>query len=156
MEFDPRNIGRELFGVLRLGTAILSLSVPPAGWWLVGDLSEAGDPRTLHYMLEPPRLNQTLAASIGVVALIASILTLSAIWYVVSTRQADQRWLRLAVLLSVAGLILSVGLRILTAGVHGANIGGGLVIMFGLPLLIVVLVFALRVAMSKTRDCERR
>lgn len=43
----------------------------------------------------------------------------------------------------MAGLLVGVGWRVLTAGVIGANIGAGLVIVFGGPVVAGLLLWAL-------------
>jgi len=55
----------------------------------------------------------------------------------------DWRWWQVIGPLVLAGVGAGVGWRILTAGVIGANIGAGFVVVFGAPTLIFVLVWTM-------------
>jgi hypothetical protein len=50
--------------------------------------------------------------------------------------------IKINALLLVAGMIMAYGYRVMTAGVIGANIGAGIIIMFGTPLVLGLLVSA--------------
>ena len=119
---------------------LLVLATPVATWWVTGDLSEPiPDP---DYMVRPIRLPEgvELAAGIGSVVLgLASIAVLARLF---QTRSLDRKWLPPIVFLVVAGAIVGWGWRVLTAGVGGANIGGGMVMLFGGPLVVVLIVAA--------------
>jgi hypothetical protein len=54
----------------------------------------------------------------------------------------DARWWSVLVPLMAAGFIAGAGWRVMTAGVIGANIGAGLVVLFGSPLVAALLVWA--------------
>lgn len=53
----------------------------------------------------------------------------------------DARWWSVLVPLMAAGFITGAGWRVMTAGVIGANIGAGLVVLFGSPLVAALLVW---------------
>jgi hypothetical protein len=55
----------------------------------------------------------------------------------------DRRWWEVIGPLVVAGLMVGVGWRVLTAGVVGANIGAGLALMTGGPVVAALLLWAL-------------
>ncbi len=56
---------------------------------------------------------------------------------------ADLRWLAVVLPLLAAAVLLGWGWRVLTAGVIGANIGAGLVVAFGGPLVVAALLWSL-------------
>lgn len=51
-------------------------------------------------------------------------------------RVLDPRWWAVLILLVVAGCIVGLGRRALTAGVIGANIGAGLFVFVGSPNVV--------------------
>lgn len=119
-----------------MAAVLLMLSFPLAVWWLIGDLSIAGNPSDLDYVLEAPELNPTIVTWIGAICLAVAIASLLVVVLSVLTRQHDPRWIVVALLGMSTGLIVAGGLRVITAGGYGANIGGGLVMLAGPPMLI--------------------
>jgi uncharacterized membrane protein len=61
-------------------------------------------------------------------------------------RVLDIQWWAMLVPLAAAGFIAGAGWRVMTAGVIGANIGAGFVVFFGGPIVLVLLVWALALA----------
>ena len=119
---------------------VLILATPVATWSLVGDLSEpVADPDYLIRPVDLPRGLEILLLAASVAA------TLGATAYLVyqrRTRRMDRKWVPPIVLLAVAGVVVGSGWRVLTAGVIGANIGGGMVILFGGPFVLALVVAA--------------
>ncbi len=115
--------------VATLGAALL-------GWWWVGELSYTGDAgaQGLDYFLRAPELSLTalrLLAAAGAVLL----LTAGAVLATTVPASARLRWGMLLAGAVVLGLALAYGGRAMTAGVIGANIGAGIVLLLGAPLL---------------------
>lgn len=110
-------------------------------WWLVGDLSEVDDP-TADFMIRPPDLSSAEEGWIGGCALVLLAATLVALYSVHRTSglSRSQRWALLFVVL--AGGIIGVGYRVMTAATIGANIGGGLLLTVGVPVVAFLLVRA--------------
>ena len=108
---------------------------PVTAWQVIGDLSYEGS-TDLDYMYEPLRLTTGQRVAIGVtvavVGLAASVLTALAYRRRLVTR-AD---LRVVLPLLLAGAYCGAAWRMMTAGVIGANIGGGLVVMFSPVFLL--------------------
>ncbi|SDM48998.1 hypothetical protein [Allokutzneria albata] len=106
-----------------------------AAWWLVGDLSAATPPGTrLDYLVQPlpiVSLSPAIDVLIGSVALALASATL----LVTATTPARSLWLGQFLGALALGGLVGFFCRLLTAGGIGANIGGGLVLLFGLPLL---------------------
>ena len=119
----------------------LVLATPAATWWLVGDQSVQSQ-TDLDYVV---RLNvdpgvERLAGIAGLVLLAASVVTLL---LASRNRGLDRRWVWVVGPLVVAGVIVGAGLRIVTAGVIGANIGAGFAVVFGAPVVAGLLLWAL-------------
>ena len=121
--------------------AVLVVAMPVAVWWLVGDLStETADP---DHFLRPVDVGDTAEAVVGVAAVV--LVTASVVAMVVAGRRGrvDRRWWRVLVELVLAGGLCGVGSRVLTAGVIGANIGAGFVMVFIAPIVAALLSWAL-------------
>jgi len=58
-------------------------------------------------------------------------------------RVLDSRWWLVVVLVTMAGVGLAAIERMVTAGVVGANIGGGLALFVGVPVVALALIAAL-------------
>lgn len=119
---------------------LLGVSVPFAGWWLIGDLSEDTAISELEYIVRPPAIDSRLVAVVGATALAIACLSVAAIVRAVISGGAELRWLRVGGLALVAGILTAFAARVITAGTDGANIGGGLVLLFAVPILIAFLV----------------
>ncbi len=123
---------------------LIVVCVPFTTWWAVGDLSTTTDHPD--HLLRPIPLTSAQESSIGwsaTVLLGLSILVLVGLHR--SGRRVDRTQLLVVAPLLALGLFLGVGYRIMTAGVVGANIGGGGVILTGfvcVPAMIVLSVWA--------------
>lgn len=120
-----------------LAAFVLLVSLPVATWWLVGDLSaEIDDP---DYMFRPPELTDGTERALGLVALVLVVGAVVALASAARRRQLGPRDVALAPLVA-AGVSVEFAGRALTAGVGGANIGGGIILLFGPFLLIGLLI----------------
>jgi hypothetical protein len=132
----------------RVGAALLLVSVPMAAWWLIGDLSES--PYADYYTLKPLQLRFGDERVFGVVATVVAIVGLGLL--VASRprlRSKPSSW-ELAVGAVAAAEVTSVYIyRVITAGVIGANIGAGMMFMFGVPIVGFLLAWALELIESK-------
>lgn len=116
----------------RSGVAAAVVSAPAAALvsaWVVGDLSAPGPAAGLDYAVPPVGLPAEVEGVVGIAGLSVLLLT------VVVACSASRAWPVLACL-STAGLVVGAAYRVMTAGVIGANIGAGLVVFFGGPLLL--------------------
>ncbi|GAA4568430.1 hypothetical protein GCM10023176_22820 [Micromonospora coerulea] len=128
---------------------VLILATPVASWWLVGDLSEeVAEGVELDYGIPPLSLDPLGDGVVGVLACIAAIRALALLVSATSSRRLDSRWWLVLLPLVGAGVLVGFAWRVLTAGVIGANIGGGLTIIFGGPLLGVLLIAAAAAALQ--------
>lgn len=130
---SPRPSG--WFDVLACTVAVLA--VPVLVWWAVGDLSSVG--ADLDYIVRPPALDPRLAVSAVVMAAVAILTAMLVLVRRGGAVRSDRRWwLVITPLLAVAAGLGLAG-RVFTAGGYGANIGAGLFLILGVPLLVVVL-----------------
>jgi hypothetical protein len=121
-----------------VGLALAALpGAAAAAYWLVGDLSEPAPPPGLlglDYAVRPPAVPGALVAVAGSLGLLLTVVALARL----RRHPARPALVRLA----VAGVLLGWSYRVATAGVIGANIGYGLVLLIVRPLLLVLLVSA--------------
>lgn len=132
----PPRVGRLL---ATISATLLSTAL---AWWLVGDLSYTGDTgeQGLDRLAEPPvseRTAHVLGASSAV--LLPLVLLLG--------------WRLRTVLLPavVLGAVVGAAGRVVTAGGIGANIGGGIVLLFS-PLVLLPLAVWLVVGWRRVED----
>jgi hypothetical protein len=136
-----------------LAAATAVIATPIAAWWLIGDQSERIRGRgTLDYVVRAPDVPKWLVAAAGATALLATLVSICALVVGIQKRQLDRRWLGIVVLLMSAGFIAAGIGRTITAGVHGANIGAGLALVFGVPLCAFLVGFGA----YESRDSVRR
>jgi uncharacterized membrane protein YfcA len=115
----------------------LVLVTPVVTWWAVGDLSE--DVTDPDYLFHPLPLGPGAELAIGLAATVVALGAVVVLAVAARRRQVDRRWLAVLGPLLAAGALCGFGWRILTAGVGGANIGGGMVLLFG-PWIVLGLV----------------
>lgn len=104
---------------------------------MVGAQSEPPRPAGLDYMVEPPSLTHTQESAIGALSVVLALA--SALVAAIAVRRGLLRLVetRFAVPLVLVGMYVGLCWRVMTAGVVGANIGGGLA-MLSLPMVFVV------------------
>ncbi|BCL21114.1 hypothetical protein GCM10017668_29570 [Streptomyces tuirus] len=125
------------------GAALVG-GVPVAAWGLMGQQNYAGLPASeLDYAFQPWDIGDGVAAVAGGIALVLAVAG-GVVLVRRSLRGAmDQRWWGVLGPLVALGLMAGVGWRILTAGGIGANIGAGLLIIFGTPIAAGLLLWSL-------------
>ncbi len=121
----------------------LVVAFPVATWWLVGDLSTVPASADPDFAFRPFDIGPAAERAAGVGSVLLAAVTLAIlVWFTV--RQVfDARWWSVLVPLLAAGFIAGAGWRVMTAGVIGANIGAGFVILFGSPAVAALLAWAL-------------
>ena len=116
----------------------LVAATPVAAWWVAGDRSYRGSD-DLDYIFRPldlPLWVEMLAGA-GAVAVV-----MTWVFVLVEARQQGRlarAQVRALAQLCVAGAIIGAGWRAVTAGVIGANIGGAMVLLLGLPLAVALI-----------------
>jgi hypothetical protein len=125
-----------------------------ASWWLIGDQTEASiRPGDISYVMRAPDLPSVAVAAAGVVSIVVvAAIVLSLI--VTRPRARARREAATVAALAGAAFVLAGSARMETAGSHGANIGGGMAIIVGLPVAVVLVAYALR-SFGKSRSSQR-
>ncbi|GIJ34179.1 hypothetical protein ACIBQ2_03595 [Micromonospora sediminimaris] len=151
---------------MRRGLAVLVvallLSTPVVTAWLVGDLTGeaarrlAAEGESLDYAVEPVSLGATGDRVLVVVASALLLASLALLIGATVTRKLDPRVWSALVPLLVAGVLIGLAWRIVTAGAIGANIGAGLVVLGGGPVLLILLGVAAVQAARLRREHRRR
>ena len=126
--------------LVALTVVAVVLATPLAVWWIVGDISEVTGPYA-DYLFEPPSISRAIETSLGVGAVLAVAASAATLMWAHRRQGFSRRRVLSVVCLLLVGVIAGYGYRVLTAGVSGANIGGGLVLLFG-PVMIIGLVIA--------------
>ena len=121
----------------------LATATPVATWFLVGDLSSEGFTEDhLDYMVRAPELPWLVEVLAGAVAVAVVVTSAAALGQAFHQGRLRRGWSATVVPLAVAGVILGFGGRTVTAGVIGANIGGGFILVLGFPVAGLLLIAA--------------
>lgn len=128
----------------------LVLATPVAVWWVVGDVSSKGFD-DLDYMVRPVELPSVVEAVIGGLAVVLVIVCGAVLGHALYRGRVRRAWSATVVPLFAAGVVVGAGWRVVTAGGIGANIGGGLVVLFGGPLVVALIVVAVANAWVESR-----
>jgi hypothetical protein len=132
----------------------LIAAAPLAAYFAVGDLSEIGPESNLDYFWREPSWMPSAVAPVGIVAVIVSVASIVTLIRAHRRRLLTRAAIACEALLVGAGFIIGGGLRVLTAGVFGAHIGAGLVILFGTPLVFTLVIAAITIGIRARRRAE--
>lgn len=113
-----------------MAASALLLATPVTTWWMVGDMTASGvDPSDADYWVSPPSLTGSTELGLGSGAAIVLLSAMAVL--VVSTLRGrlSPRWWGFALPLVGLGLFIGWSFRVVTAGVYGANLGGGFVVL---------------------------
>jgi hypothetical protein len=127
--------------VHRLAAVALVLATPVATWFLVGDLS-ATRFDDLDYLWRAPDLPAAMDLVVGVLAALVVVASATVLAVALRRGQVRRQWSATVVLLCAAGAVLGYAGRVVSAGVIGANIGGGMMIVLAGPLVLALVVAA--------------
>jgi hypothetical protein len=129
--------------VLVVAAVVLVLVTPVATWWLVGDRSERVPPDVkLDYTFRPVRLDPAVERVIGIGSVALAAICGLVLIVASARRRFDRRWWSVLGPVLVAAMLIGDGWRTLTAGTIGANIGAGLELMIGGPVVAGLLLYA--------------
>lgn len=131
-------------GTLLSAATVLVAAVPVAAWGLLGQQNSGELPASqLDYAFQPFGIPDGLDTVLGAIALVLAGVGATLLVRASRSGGMDKRWWGVLAPLVMAGVLVGVGWRVLTAGVIGANIGAGLVIFFGGPVVAGLLLWAL-------------
>ncbi len=153
---QPPGILRRSAWPLALPAGIaLVITFPVAVWWCVGDLSTVPLSADPDYAFRPLPISPAVQrlTGPGSAGLAAGALTVL-VMLTVRRRLAGPWWQVLGPLLA-AGLIAGAGWRVMTAGVIGANIGAGFVLLTGCPAITGLLLWSAERAVCVARRPRR-
>ncbi len=151
MDRWPAGTARSSPAIVAASVAVV-LALPAAAYAAVGDQSSTAPPYADH-LWHPPSWSERDVRAVGVAAAIVALAGLGVLVRAARRRELPRVVAVIDGLLVVAGLVVALGSRVLTAGVTGANIGGGMVLMFGPPLVAGLLVAATVTAVRRGRGC---
>ncbi len=117
------------------GAALALVGAAPfAVWFLVGQIREWNG---IDYIFRVTQLSRTVELALGSVSLGVVAIAAVAMWH--TRDRLSGGWWRVYVRLLVSGVLLALGARVVTAASVGANIGGGFILLAGLPLVLYLL-----------------
>lgn len=125
---------------LVIAWAVLVVCAPLATWWVVGSVDEPGGE---DHMFEPVRVPAGVELAVGLGASTLAVGSLLVLASPRGRRLARRTDALVAGPLVGAGVYLGFAYRVVTAAVGGANIGGGLVMLFGMVALPALLLTSL-------------
>jgi hypothetical protein len=154
VSLDDRS--KERRASLWLPTLGIALATPFLVWFAVGDVSFGGPGRLGNFHeLGPYTVGPESGYVVGGVAAVVALVAFAVL--VLRTREGAVNWWWWAavVILAGAGSVGAIGWRVATAGVVGANIGGGFALILG-PLMIAgLLVLAVWLAYVAGQESAR-
>ena len=124
-----------LFALPLLASALIA-------WWLIGDLSEEGG----YLQILPLSQSPEVALIAGVTGILVALLFCRELWAMRRRRggRIPRDASRLAATSAAVGVFTAFVLRALSMKADGANIGGGILMMYGPVLVLPLLVYAYR------------
>jgi hypothetical protein len=123
-------------------TAGLIVAGAVAGWWRIGDISDVPPSENPDYAMTPPDFPPGLEKAAGIAAMVVIVGVLAALMWATVTRRLNGKWWLAVLPAIIAGDLLALAGRVMTAGVIGANIGAGFaVVIFG-PIALILAVVA--------------
>ena len=131
----------------RVAALTLIVASPLATWWVIGinpAYAKSNDPSInpddWDYLIKPPKIDPTLERLTGITAATIAVAALVVLIGNAKKGRIDWRWRGPILAMALVGVILGIAARVMTAAVIGANIGGGLMILFGTPVVLALLI----------------
>ncbi|HEX2132218.1 MAG TPA: hypothetical protein VHH15_11715 [Actinophytocola sp.] len=125
-----------------VAAAVLLVASPVVAWVVVGNQDSPGyRPEELSYTVRF-EVSPAVAAVAGITATALLVLTVAALAVLTARGNVAAAWWHVFVPVVVAGALVGAGWRVITAGTIGANIGTGLVVFFGGPVVLALLAYA--------------
>lgn len=127
----------------RIAAVVLVLAVPFAVTWVIGETTITNvDPKYVDYVVRPPNIPVAVELVIGALSAILVVAATAALAWSWKWEPPDPGFLSVLLPLVVVGAILGVAWRVMTAAVIGANIGAGLLVLFGSPVMVGLVILA--------------
>ena len=117
-----------------VAAVVLVLALPLAkSWWYVGDVSEVPAAAEPDYMIQPWNLGPGRELLVGIAALVLCVLAFVALLFATYQGKLTARWWAVLIPLIAVSVMVGATWRVLSAGVIGANIGAGIMLLLGRP-----------------------
>ncbi|ADP79347.1 hypothetical protein [Pseudofrankia inefficax] len=143
---------------LHAGAALLLVAAAPvAVAGLLGQDDYQGVPRSeLDYAVRPLDIPPGRMTALGIAALLLMAAITALLLHEARRGTADRRLWQVVCPLVGVGVVFGFGYHVATAGVIGANIGYGLVVFFGVPLVAALILVAAARAWALRAKATRR
>ncbi|MBF9132094.1 hypothetical protein I0C86_24485 [Plantactinospora sp. S1510] len=138
-----------------LAVAGLVIAAPVLTWWLVGDRSTVPAGADPDYAFQPLDVGPGLTRAAGIGSAVVAVVALLTLVRATRRNRLDPHWWGVVVPLLTAGVLVGSGWRLMTAGVIGANIGAGLTVLLGGPVVAALLIWATCYATCLSRRGRR-
>lgn len=126
-----------------IAAVVLVLAVPFAVAAVIGETTITNvDPRYVDYVVRPPDIPVAVELVIGALSGALVVAATAALAWSWKRDPPDPGFLSVLIPLVVVGAILGLGWRVMTAAVIGANIGAGILVLFGSPVILALLILA--------------
>jgi hypothetical protein len=112
-----------------VATVVLVASTPVVAWWAIGDVSEDVSPAAAYYAFRPPSLSARAELMLGAGSTTGALAALVVLVPATRRGAVAVRWWGVVAPLVGLGVFAGFAYRVMTAAVHGANIGAGLVVL---------------------------
>lgn len=132
---------------------VLPVAAAVLAWWAGGVVSYL-DQGTDYATPPPSPLSAGLLVP-GVLALVALVAAVAVLVRASASRRLRSEWWIVLALATAAGLVTGAGLSVVLVDTVDANIGAGLAVLFGGPLVVVLLIAAAVVALVLARHRGR-
>ena len=132
-----------------VSSALFSVSSAVLAWIAIGHRS-VDDPHP-DYVIHPPRIPAGVTVAAGIVALLVAAAFVAVFSRTARRSTRARRFLPVIAMLAVTGVFVALTGRMLTDGVIGANIGAGMMILFGGPIILSLQVFVVIRSWAKAR-----
>lgn len=132
----------------------LALASPFASWSWVGDRSRPGE--RLDYLWNPPAATPSQEAAILLAATAITAAALAVLFVGRAMTLLRPPLLAGCAVATAFGLLLGAGYRVVTAGVIGANIGGGGVLLAAIPVTLLAVAAFVVVTVAPSSRTRRR
>ncbi|HEV2069935.1 MAG TPA: hypothetical protein VGR26_09090 [Acidimicrobiales bacterium] len=126
-----------------IAAVVLVLALPFAVAWAIGETTITNvDPKYVDYVVRPPNIPEAVEQVTGALSAVLVVAATAALAWSWKRDPPDPGFLSVLLPLVVVGAILGLGWRVMTAAVIGANIGASLLVLFGSPVILALLILA--------------
>lgn len=127
----------------KIAAVVLVLAVPFAVAWVIGETTITDvDLRYVDYVIRPPDIPAAVELVVGALSAVLVATASAALAWSWHQDPPDPGFLSVLLPLVILGVVLGLAYRILTAAVIGANIGAGLLFLFGGPFMLGLAIWA--------------